>query len=141
MVEFFKYEKGYWYPHMKPRDIAIWERFIAKYPDAYELCQYDYHIGEKPRFSEAAEDAAWNKMGALYQLKIDVLGYKGEHIDMIEVKPSANAASIGQLLGYRAIYLRDEKPSKPVFPVIVTDELKLNMDFLCKEQGVTLFVV
>lgn len=141
MVEFFKYEKGYWYPHMKPRDIEIWERFIAKYPDAYDKCQYDFHIGDKPAFSNADEGAEWLKMGALYQLKIDVLGYKGDHIDLIEVKPSANPASIGQLVGYRSIYLRDEKPSKPVFPVIVTDELRLNMDFLCKEQGITLYVV
>ena len=48
MVELFKYGKGYWYPHMKPRDIEIWERFMLAYPDAYEQCQYDFAVGDIP---------------------------------------------------------------------------------------------
>ena len=141
MVEFFAYEKGYWYPHMKPRDIEIWERFILKYPEAYERCQYDFAVGDPPLFSTVVEGSNGKNMDELYKLKIDVLGYKDGHIDLIEVKPSASPSSIGQLLGYRSLYLRDAKPTLPVFPVIVTNEEKLNMRFLCEEQGVRLVVV
>lgn len=141
MVEFFNFEKGYWYPHMKPRDIAIWERFIAKYPEAYEKVQYDFAVGDIPPFV-AAEVAAGNqRMGELYKLKIDVLGYKDGHIDLIEVKPSATPASIGQLIGYKILYERDAKPTLPVLPMIVTDEEKLNMRMLCDTQGIKLFIV
>ena len=141
MLDFFKYEQGIWYPHMKPRDIEIWERFIEKYPEAYANCQYDFHVGDAPEWlkGETAKDTKNQHM--LYQLKIDVLGYKDSHIDLIEVKPNAGPASIGQVLGYKMLYERDEKPLLPVFPVIVTNELKLNMDFLCNEQGVKLYVV
>ena len=141
MVEFFKYEKGYWYPHMKPRDIEIWERFILKYPDAYDKCQYDFSVGDAPAFIDSQSDVIGGSMAELYKLKIDVLGYKDQHIDLIEVKPAASASSIGQLLGYKSLYLRDVKPSMPVFPIIITNEEKLNMRFLCAEQGVTLYVV
>lgn len=140
-IEFFKYEKGYWYPHMKPRDIEIWERFIAKYPDAYEKCQYDFSVGDVPPFIQTASSKEGQAMGELYKLKIDVLGYKGNAIDLIEVKPSAGASSIGQVLGYVSLYQRDEKPTLSVQPVIVTDELRPNMDFLTQSQGVKLIIV
>lgn len=140
-VDLFKFEKGYWYPHMKPRDIEIWERFITTYPDAYDTCQYDFAVGDVPPFIATASSREGQAMGELYKLKIDVIGYKGDTIDLIEVKPDANAASIGQLLGYIELYKRDEKPTKPIRPVIVTNTLRTNMDFLAQQQGVKLYVV
>lgn len=140
-TDFFKYEKRYWYPHMKPRDIEIWERFIAKYPDAYEKCQYDFAIGDIPPFMEQTSSPQGQAMRELYKLKIDVLGYKGDTIDLIEVKPDAGASSIGQLLGYVSLYKRDVNPNATIRPVIVTSSLRPNMDFLTQQQGVTLFVV
>lgn len=141
MIDFFNYEKGYWYPHMKPRDIAIWERFIAKYPTAYEKVQYDFAIGDLPNFVISTNAEEDRRMGELYKLKIDVLGYKEQHIDLIEVKPAASPASIGQLIGYKILYERDIKPTLPIMPTIITDEEKLNMRMLCEAQGVKLFVV
>lgn len=140
-VDFFKYEKGYWYPHMKPRDIEIWERFIAKYPDAYEKCQYDFAVGDVPPFIASASSREGQAMGELYKLKIDVLGYKGDTIDLIEVKPDAGASSIGQVLGYVELYKRDVKPTQAIRPVIVTSSLRTNMEFLTAQQGVKLFIV
>lgn len=140
-TDFFKYEKRYWYPHMKPRDIEIWERFIAANPDAYDTCQYDFAIGDIPPFMEQTSSPQGQAMRELYKLKIDVVGYKGDTIDLIEVKYDAGASSIGQLLGYVELYKRDANPAKPVRPVLVTNVRKPNMDFLTQQQGVTLFVV
>lgn len=138
---FYKYEKRYNYPHMKPRDVEIWERFIAKYPDAYDTCQYDFAVGDVPPFMEQRSSREGQAMKELYKSKIDVLGFKGDTIDLIEVKPEAGASSIGQLLGYVSLYKRDVNPTLPVRPVIVTDTLRTNMDYLTKEQGVTLIIV
>lgn len=140
-TELFKFEKRYNYPHMKPRDVAIWERFISRYPDAYETCQYDFGLGDIPPFMEQTSSPQGQAMRELYKLKIDVLGFKGDTIDLIEVKPEAGASSIGQVQGYVELYKRDEKPTKPVRAVIVTDTLKPNMDFLAQQAGVTLFIV
>lgn len=141
MTESFKYEKGYWYPHMKPRDIEIWERFIDKYPEMYETCQYDFEIGDVPDFILNATEESDRKQASLYKWKIDVLAHTPDRIDIIEIKPNAGASTIGQVMGYHKLYLRDEKPSKKVGLVIVTDKENLNMDFLCKQEGVKLFVV
>lgn len=141
MVEVFKYELSHWYPHMKPRDIEIWERFIKAYPDAYIDCQYDFHVGDAPAFDTAVEGIDNANQHMLYQLKIDVVGRKSSGLDIIEVKPDAGPSSIGQVQGYRALYVRDERPAVNVGTVIITDNEKPNMRYLCSAQGVTLYIV
>lgn len=141
MVELFKYELSHWYPHMKPRDIEIWERFIQAYPDAYTQCQYDFHVGDAPEFDTAVEGIDNANQHMLYQLKIDVVGYKSSGIDIIEVKPDAGPSSIGQVQGYRTLYVRDEKPTQNVGVVIVSNVEKPNMRYLCAQAGVSLFIV
>jgi hypothetical protein len=141
MLELFTYEKRYWYPHMKPNDVAIWERFIEKYPDQYETVIYDFAIGDVPPFMEQTSSVEGQAMRELYKLKIDVLGFRDGFIDLIEVKQDASASSIGQLVGYVALYMRDEKPTLPIVPVLITNTLKTNMDFLTTQQGVKLYVV
>lgn len=137
----YKYEKRYKYPHMKPNDVAIWERFIEKYPTAYDTVQYDVAIGDIPAFMEQTSSPEGQAMRELYRLKIDVLGYRGDSIDLIEVKHEAGAASIGQLLGYVTLYKRDFEPVQFIQPVLLTNVLKPNMEFLTKQQGVLLIVV
>jgi hypothetical protein len=39
------------------------------------------------------------------------------------------------------LYERDEEPKKPIRMVIVTNELKPNMDYLCKAKNILLIVV
>lgn len=141
MRDVFKYEKGYWYPHMKPRDVEIWERFIDEYPEMYQDCQYDFHVGDGPKFSTLMDDDTDTNQDALYRLKIDVLAHTPDRVDIIEIKPSAGASTIGQVMGYYKLYTRDENPKKKVGMVIITDKEQPNMAYLCKSEGVKLFVV
>lgn len=120
---------------MKPADVAIWERFIEKYPDAYDIVQYDLHVGDPPPFNPLMDDGEDINQDALYRLKIDVVGHKGGVIDIIEIKPDASPASIGQVKGYQALYLRDESPKGRVNTVILTDKIRPNMEYLCKKEG------
>lgn len=141
MIELFKYEKGPWYPHMKPRDIAIWERFVAKYPSAYSECQYDFNVGDPPPFNTLMDDGSDKNQDKLYRLKIDVIGYTPDRINVIEVKPDAGTATIGQIKAYRTLLIRDEVPNKKIGMVIITDKLRPNMEYLCKQEGVQLCIV
>lgn len=141
MLEFFKYEKRYKYPHMKPRDIEIWERFIALFPDRYVNCQYDVSVGDVPDFMNERSSREGQAMRELYRLKIDVVAYHQRGIDIIELKPSAGASTIGQVVGYVELYKKEYKPLVEVRAVIITDEQKPNMDFLAQKQGVEVVVV
>lgn len=141
MEEVFKFEKRYWYPHLKPRDITIWERFILKYPDAYEFVQYDLHIGDPPLFNTLWSDGFDAHQDALYRLKIDVVGHVGDEIHIIELKPLASTGAIGQVNSYADIYARDFRPTKKLKKQLITDVEKPNIRYLCKINDIELIIV
>lgn len=136
----YSYAKRYKYPHMKPNDVAIWERFIAKNPDAYDLVDYDVIVGDRPRFDTVVSKETGGDALDLYRRKIDVLGYKGDTIDLIEVKPEASPAALGQLLGYVSLYKLYRDPNATIRPVLLTDVLKTDMALLAYEMGITILL-
>lgn len=141
MYEVYKYEKLKWYPHMGPRDVSIWERFIEKNPDAYETVQYDYRVGDPPPFNTLTDEGDDWKQDALYRLRIDVVGKLGNHVDIVEVKPDAGPSTIGQVESYKTLYMRDQDVKTTVGLVIVTDVERPNMRYLCEGRGIKLIVV
>ena len=139
--EIYPYGKRNWYPHMMPEDVAIWERFMQQFPDMYDSCEYDVKVGQPPEFVTGHDDEAMRAQAPLYQRKIDVVGYKGDQIDIIELKPRASTSALGQVNGYRHLYMRDYTPPETPKAVVITDQLLPEMDELAAAAGVQLVVV
>ncbi len=141
MIEDYKYEKRYHYPHMGPADKEIWERFIDKFPAAYDVVSYDVKVGSPPPFDPTVNDATAGDASDLYKKKIDVIGYGGGKIDIIELKPRAGASALGQVKGYIELYKRDIAPKSTPNGILITDILLPDMEMLAETMGVKLFIV
>ena len=129
------------YPHMFPKDIAVWERFLDIYGKDYNGFYYDVVCGKecepKPEWSEPyARDAA-----ILSRLRIDAIGVKDDSLDIIEVKPRANMASVGQVLTYREHYISEHNPTKYVKTLIVAETLDPNILPLTLKHGISYILV
>lgn len=141
MNPLFEYKLLYKYTHMSVADRAIWERYVAKFPNAYKSVQYDFRVGDPPPFNPLGNDGADLNQDALYRLRIDVVGSTGTSIDIIELKPNAGPSTIGQVKGYKTLYVRDEQPTRQVGMLIITDKIQPNMKFLCEQEGVRIIEV
>jgi len=126
---------------MSEQDTLIWNRFIDKFPDIFEQVQYDYHIGNPPAFNTLYDDDTDHNQDLLYRKRIDVIGYDTDTIYICEIKPRARESTIGQVEGYKELYERDHELNKKVEPVIITDEVMLDMEWLCAKKGVKLIIV
>ena len=137
----FKYGKLAKYPHMPAEDILTWEKFLEKYPDEYLSVDYDVHCGELTEHSDKAADLGIAGSEAVNQYKIDVVGYKKNSIDLIELKGKAVPAAIGQLAMYKSLYDKEVKPTVQTYPVIIAREESPFMADCCKNEGVLLILV
>jgi len=135
------YGKRYWYPHLQPKDIALWERFIEQNPDAYDFVQYDVCVGDDPEFETEMPGMEEGEEWKLYQKKIDVVGFKQEQIDIIELKPRAKASAVGQVKLYKKLYKRDYKPPTGPMAIIITDEMAKDVKEFANEEGVEVIIV
>lgn len=141
MVETWPYRKLSKYPHMKPADVLIWERFIEKYPDAYDTVQYDFWVGSPPPFNPIVNNETEGSADGLYRRKIDVVGHKDGNITIIEIKPKAGLSAIGQVKGYTKLYVRDEVPNETTRSIIITDQVSTDVQEVARDEGVLIIVV
>lgn len=140
-IPFTKYEPRSFYPHMAVADTAIWSRYIEKYPHNFEECAYDVAIGAGAEFEMVVNPQTGGSAKRLYQRRIDVVLRDGGGVILVEVKPRATTAAIGQLTGYATLWKRDF-PDYPITQlVIVTDSLAPEMEFLAHDAGIEIMVV
>jgi len=94
-MEKVKYKKYLRYAHLGPEDVRIWDKFIETHPDYFQMVAYDVKVGEgreypKSELPEIKEDLVY-----LSKKRIDVVGFKGEDVFVIEIKPKANLSAVG----------------------------------------------
>ena len=124
----FPYKKLAKYPHMKPEDVAVWERFIDNNPQFFDTCDYDVAVGEgAPQSPELPENIqADGKI--LTQKKIDVVAYQNNMIYLIEVKPICNMRAIGQILAYYDLYTKDHPGQSSPLKMIVCSSIERELE-------------
>jgi len=137
----FPNERLYRYPHMFPLDIAIWERFIDSFGDLFSGFDYDIKVGSGSPVAAGVGDNYRRMQEILSKYRIDCVGYKGDEIWIIEVKPEAGTIAIGQIEAYTRLYQRDINPSQKIVGCIVTDRELPDMEYLTKEKGIEYYIV
>lgn len=137
----FQYKLLSKYPHLRPEDVGIWEKFIKAQPSFYLSVDYDLKVGIPRKYPGPKDDVYRKDLEYLSRKRIDVVGYRPNDIHIIELKPHASFSAIGQVIGYTKLY----EPYAPegffVSPVIITDEIIPDMKNLCFKLGIFLFKV
>ena len=115
----FKYKLLAKYPHLKPKDIAVWELFVKCNDDFFDSVDYDYPVGEGADFLPTGTKTPDERENKLYQRKIDVVGYVNNEVWIIEVKPKADMSTLGQILTYQALAKgHDKLGGNPILAVL-----------------------
>ncbi len=129
------------FPHMLPGDVELWKRFLFDYGKYFEKFDYDVRVGEgipvDPAWPENIKVAA----KLLTQKRIDAIGYHREEVWIFEVKPDAGLSALGQLLGYRDLYVKQFGEPKKLYLAIVTDRINPDEEYLFKKNGIRIYVV
>lgn len=102
------------YPHMLPKDIDIWDRFLKQYGAMWERYEYDIHVGGSVDVQPHWSNETIRMAKTLAAKRIDAIGYRSDQICIFEVKPEAGVTAVGQLVLYKMLYEKDYKPILPV---------------------------
>lgn len=110
------------YPHLRLSDVAIWQRFIIRYPNFFESVDYDVKVGELPEELKTLPPNYLKDAEQLYLDKIDVVGYRDNEHWIIEIRPHAGKKALGYILGYEELYKRKIKDDKiKIVKAVITD--------------------
>ncbi|HDY88345.1 hypothetical protein LCGC14_0954830 [marine sediment metagenome] len=96
------------YPHMIGEEQEVWTRFINDNPEYFDEVEYDVRVGQGVNLPDDwnIKDQRWAQQ--LTQKRIDVIGYKDAEIVLVEVKLRVIIGTLGQVLGYKFLYEREQ---------------------------------
>lgn len=137
----YRFEKLDHYPHMKPIDVHLWEKFLRLKPDFGDRVDYDVLVGEGTVVGDVEHDQYVRDFQILTQKKIDAVVHKDSFVYVVEIKPFAGAHALGQVETYSTLLRRKDPNIGGISKVIVTNKAQSDYGFVFEKYGVTLFEV
>ncbi len=126
------YGHRYRYPHMIGEDEKIWNRFMTLNPDSFETVDYDFRVGKGASVSPGEQENYARMITMLSQKRIDVIGWNGESPTIIEVKHRVGLGTLGQVIGYRTLFVmefqRIKKPELLIICELISEDDQLVLD-------------
>ena len=136
------YERQYGpFVHMSEPEKAIWLRYLIQGGAILAPFTYDIRVGDGVDMGPDATGFEVRTAHALTTKRIDAIGRRGSTIVIIEVKQRAGLGAIGQVLGYRDLYLHTFGNSTPVEVLLITDQLQPDMDRILASQSIPFYEV
>lgn len=129
------------YPHMMPEDTAIWTAFLEDGKYIPDKVWYDVKVGASMPMPR--NEPLWMKKYVEYSTRkrIDVVARVGLDYWIIECKPGAGHAALGQVIHYARAFTREYEFQGEVLPVILTDVMDPDLKIDFQEIGVVVFEV
>ncbi len=137
----FTFKKLAKYPHMKPADVEIWERFIDANSGFFDRVDYDLCVGEGADFLPTDESTPDGRQNRLYKRKIDVVGYKGNAVWLVEVKPLADMEALGQIITYGDLYAKEKDVPQAVTLMVLAEKIMTEMKNVYQGKDIEVRIV
>ncbi|MGH7751465.1 MAG: hypothetical protein ACREN5_01500 [Gemmatimonadales bacterium] len=126
---------------MREVDMPLWNRFLELYGGLWEAFEYDVRVGPASGAARGFDPETQAVFESLTKLRIDAVGFARDGTWLFEVKPFAGIGTVGQLVGYRDLYLRDFRPAGAVGLGVVTDRFQPAVGEVFKVQGIEAWIV
>lgn len=137
----FNYEYRHKYPHLIGEDTEVWNRFILKYPKKFDTVDYDVKVGRGADTTPIEEQTSKDYWANLTKKRIDVIGYKNNFVTIVEVKKRASLFTLGQILGYRYLYLKEFPELHVVKTLILCDTISQDDKDVLFNYGIDFIIV
>ena len=122
-------------------DIPVWFRFLDVYGGMFQKLYYDSLIGA-PRLNAVQE---LNPLLRMYRhnaaRRTDAITELANEVWLIEVADDPGLRSIGQLLAYRVLWIRDPVIQKPEKLVLVAETIEENLLDAASSYGILIFLI
>ena len=114
---------------------------MDRFPGRFETVDYDYRVGSGAPIPEGTAENYARMMKMLSQKRIDVIGWKNESPTIIEVKRRVGLGTLGQVFGYRILFMKEFKNIKKPELLVVCEVISGDDLGVLEGSGVPVEVV
>jgi hypothetical protein len=129
------------FPHLLPGEVRVWRNFLRKYERLWDTFEYDVHVGKGSLPQEDPKGVFQKNYAWLTKKRIDVVGWRGTTATIFEIRSRASLPLMGQLLGYKALWMRANPNSEPPTLYMVCEFCAPDDEAVLAENGIHVVIV
>ena len=115
------------YPHLLADDTDVWTKYLASPITEIKRVWYDLHVGAPVQLGPGADLMDKKIAAGVTKKRIDVVASIGGGYWVIELKRVGNMTALGQALVYSRLFRIEFNIFEEVWPVVICDELDLDL--------------
>lgn len=115
------------YPHLLAEDTIVWTKYLRDPIAEIKKVWYDLHVGAAVELGPEATDLDKKIAAGLTKKRIDVVASVGGGYWVIELKMVGNMTALGQAIVYSRLFQTEFNIYEEVWPVVICDELDLDL--------------
>ena len=115
------------YPHLLDQDAPVLTAYLKENGTRYSGVQFDVRIGTGRDPGQDFPENIRQMALDLSRRRIDALGQKPSSVDIIEVTGAAGTTTLGQLIAYKELYIKEYKPATPPTLVLAARSIQTDM--------------
>lgn len=115
------------YPHLLAEDTDVWTKYLKSPITEIKRVWYDLHVGTPVKLGPGATERDKKIADGVTKKRIDVVAAVGGGYWVIELKRAGNMVALGQALVYSRLFRIEFDIYEEVWPVVICDELDLDL--------------
>lgn len=129
------------FPGMLPAEIVIMKAWLAAHEAEYDRFEYNVRIGSGTDPGENYPPEIRSMAIQNSQKRLDAVGWQGDIPTIIEVKRRAGLSNIGQLVGYRHFWIRDNPDQPTPNLLLITNALQSDLLHVAQQERIDIALV
>lgn len=115
------------YPHLLADDTDVWTKYLKSPLVEMKRVWYDLHVGAPVQLGPGADQMDRKIAAGVTKKRIDVVAAVGGGYWVIELKMVGNMVALGQALVYSRLFRIEFDIYEEVWPVVICDDLDLDL--------------
>lgn len=128
-------------PHMLKPDIPVWYRFLETFGTLFAKLYYDCLLGAIRLTPQQETDPMMRMFRHNTARRADAITELKNEVWIIEVADDPGLRSIGQLLSYRVLWIRDPVIIKPEKLILVAETIEENLLDAASSYGIQIYLI
>ncbi len=129
------------FPHLLPGEVRVWRRFLEQFETMWETFEYDVHVGQGSLAQVDPANRFQQNYSWVTKKRIDVVGWNGKKATIFEVRARASLPLMGQLIGYKELWMRANPDADPPALMMVCSECPPDDRAVMENQGIDVTAV
>ncbi len=129
------------FPGMLPAETLIFKQWLAEHEGEYDRFEYNVRIGSGTDPGEKYPQEIRDMAIANSQKRLDAVGWQADIPTIIEVKRRAGLSNIGQLVGYKHFWIRDNPDQPSPNLLLITNALQSDILHVAEQEHIAIALV